>query len=311
MEYDPAWKENHQTAFLAGEYERLSSAIDEATEAGAGDAELAELAREEIDTLTQQRDEILKTLTGIVEGQKEEAQTPKQVVMEFRAGAGGDEANLFAQELRDMYMNFAQRKGMKVRIVDDLTLEIDSKEAYSLLKYETGVHRVQRIPETEKQGRVHTSTASIAVLPIREKSTVEINPADIEMEFSRSGGAGGQNVNKVETAVRLVHTPTGFEVRSSSERSQQANRERAMAMLTAKVEQLEEEKQAREHSEERRAQIGSGDRSEKIRTYNFPQDRVTDHRIKESWHGLPKIMAGELDPILDELQEREQSIAES
>jgi peptide chain release factor 1 len=161
------------------------------------------------------------------------------------------------------------------------------------------------VPLTEKSGRIHTSTASVAVLPIRAKSKIEINPADIRMEFSRSGGAGGQNVNKVETAVRLVHTPTGIEVRSSSERSQQANREKAMQILSAKLEQLHEEKEAREHAAERKAQIGTGDRSEKIRTYNYLQDRVTDHRINKSWHNLPKIMAGGIDDIIEELRARQ------
>jgi peptide chain release factor 1 len=164
------------------------------------------------------------------------------------------------------------------------------------------VHRVQRVPETEKSGRIHTSTASVAVLPIRAKSTVVINPSDIELEFSRSGGAGGQNVNKVETAVRLIHTPTGVDVRSSSERTQQANREKAMQILAAKLEQIAEERQAKAHAAERKEQIGTADRSEKIRTYNYLQDRITDHRIKESWHNLPKILAGDIDDIVVTLQ---------
>jgi peptide chain release factor 1 len=234
---------------------------------------------------------------------------PSSVVMEVRAGAGGNEATIFARDLKEMYQKYAESRGWKTRILDDLTLEISSPDAYDALRYETGVHRVQRVPLTEKSGRVHTSTASIAVLPIRAKSKIEINPADIKMEFSRSGGAGGQNVNKVETAVRLVHTPTGIEVRSSSERSQLANREKAMQILSAKLEQLHEEKEAREHAAERKAQIGTGDRSEKIRTYNYLQDRVTDHRIQKSWHNLPKIMAGGIDDIIEEL--RLQSVADS
>lgn len=310
MEFDPKWKENHETAYVAGEYERIQKELED-TKAAATDPELAELAEEDIKNLEAQLEETLKTLVSIVKKGEEEAKAPKRVVMEFRAAAGGDEANLFAQDLRDMYMRFGEKKGFSVRRLDDLTIEVDSKEAYKVLQWETGVHRVQRIPDTEKQGRIHTSTASVAVLPIREKNTFEINPADIEMEFSRSGGAGGQNVNKVETAVRLVHTPTGIDVRSSSERSQQANREKAHEMLAAKLEQLHKEKMAKEHREERQAQIGTGDRSEKIRTYNFPQDRVTDHRIKESWHGLPKIMAGELDPIIEALTAYSQGIAES
>ena len=228
--------------------------------------------------------------------------SPVSVVMELRAGAGGNEATIFARDLEEMYEKYAERRGWKTRIVDDLTLEIVSSQAYDALRYETGVHRVQRVPLTEKMGRVHTSTASIAVLPIRAKSSVDILPADIRMEFSRSGGAGGQNVNKVETAVRLIHIPTGIDVRSSSERSQLGNREKAMQILSAKLEQLNEEKEAREHAAERKAQIGTGDRSEKIRTYNYLQDRVTDHRLQKSWHNLPKILAGGIDDIIEALR---------
>lgn len=226
---------------------------------------------------------------------------PASIVMELRAGVGGNEAAIFARDLKEMYQKYAERRGWRTRMIDDLTLEIASGNAYDALRYETGVHRVQRIPLTEKSGRIHTSTASIAVLPIRAKSKVNISPADIEMEFSRSGGAGGQNVNKVETAVRLVHKPTGIDARSSSERSQFANREKAMQVLAAKLEFLHEEEEARKHAAQRKAQIGTGDRSEKIRTYNYLQDRVTDHRLKKSWHNLPKIMAGGIDDIVEAL----------
>jgi peptide chain release factor 1 len=190
----------------------------------------------------------------------------------------------------------------RVWVVDDLTIQIDSPEAYDALRFETGVHRVQRVPLTEKNGRIHTSTASVAALPIRTKAKVIIKPDDIEMEFTRSGGAGGQNVNKVESAVRLVHKPTGVDVRSSSERTQIANREKAMTILSAKLDRLAEEEEAKKHADLRSGQIGTGDRSEKIRTYNFPQDRVTDHRIKESWHNIPKIMLGYIEPIIEALK---------
>jgi peptide chain release factor 1 len=183
----------------------------------------------------------------------------------------------------------------------DAVFEIRGLGSYEKLRFETGVHRVQRIPSTEKQGRIHTSTASVAILPIRKKHKVEINPADIEMEFSRAGGAGGQNVNKVETAVRIVHKPTGIEARSQSERNQLGNREKAMAVLQAKLEQLQEDQERAKLSSDRKSQIGTGDRSEKIRTYNVPQDRITDHRLKESWSNLPKILAGNVGPILDAL----------
>lgn len=227
---------------------------------------------------------------------------PSSVVMELRSAAGGNEAFLFAHELKDMYQKYAEQRRWKARSIDDLSIEITGDGAYDALKYETGVHRVQRVPLTEKSGRVHTSTASVAVLPIRTKSKIDILPADIEMEFSRSGGAGGQNVNKVETAVRIIHKPTGIDVRSSSERSQLANREKAMQILSAKIDQLHEEEEDKKHAATRKAQIGTGDRSEKIRTYNYLQDRVTDHRLKESWHNLPKILAGGIDDIIESLR---------
>ncbi|MGH7175362.1 MAG: peptide chain release factor-like protein, partial [Minisyncoccia bacterium] len=263
---------------------------------------LLHLAEDDDARIDVRQREILAEIERILHKEKEEAARPSSVVLEVRAGAGGDEATLFAKELKDMYEKYSAVRGWRVKILDDLTFEIASADAYDALRYETGVHRVQRVPATEKSGRIHTSTASVAVLPIREKSKFEINPADIEMEFSRSGGAGGQNVNKVETAVRLIHKPSGIDVRASSERSQQANRQKAMQILSAKLEQLQEEEEAKKHAELRKGQIGTGDRSEKIRTYNFLQDRVTDHRLKESWHNLPKIMEGGIGDIISALQ---------
>ncbi len=302
MEYSPEFKTNHKTAYLAEEYERLDAEREDAVAAAGTDEELLAMAKEDEARIAERQQQILAEIEQILAKDKEEASLPKAVVLEFRAGAGGDEAALFAGELRDMYLKYAEGKRWRVTIIDDLTLQIDGQAAYEALQYETGVHRVQRVPLTEKNGRIHTSTASVAVLPIRQKPTVEIHPGDIEMEFSRSGGAGGQNVNKVETAVRLIHTPTGIDVRSSSERSQLANREKAMGILAAKLETLAVEEEAKKHAELRSGQIGTGDRSEKIRTYNFPQDRVTDHRLKESWHNLPKIMLGGIDPIIEALQ---------
>jgi peptide chain release factor 1 len=171
------------------------------------------------------------------------------------------------------------------------------------LRFETGVHRVQRIPATEKQGRIHTSTASVAIMPIRKKFTIELNPGDLEFETSRSGGAGGQNVNKVETAVRVIHKPTGESVRSTSQRSQLQNKEKAIEILRNRLQQMHDEAQAKKYDDKRAAQIGTGDRSEKIRTYNFPQDRITDHRIKQNWSNIPKIMSGDIQQILDDVQE--------
>lgn len=303
MDYSPEYKKNFATAYLAEEYERLSSDIESARTAAGEDIDLQALAGEDIASMEARQKEILGEIERILLKEKEEESKPHALVLEFRAGAGGDEATLFAKELRDMYQKYAEARGWKIRVVDDLTVEIAGADAYDALRFETGVHRVQRVPVTEKSGRIHTSTASVAALPIRAKPSVEINPTDIQMEFSRSGGAGGQNVNKVETAVRLVHVPTGIDIRSSSERSQQANRMKAMEILSAKLEMLHEEQEAKKHASERKEQIGTADRSEKIRTYNFLQDRVTDHRIKESWHNLPKIMLGGLDPIVEGLRE--------
>ncbi len=302
MDYSPEFKKNFATAYLAEEYERLDTEAREALEAAQGDPELLTIAEEDAVRLRVRQADILKEIETILKKDEEEASTPLSVVMELRAGAGGDEAAIFARDLKEMYQKFAESRGWKTRIIDDLTLEITGKGAYDALRYETGVHRVQRVPLTEKSGRIHTSTASVAVLPIRAKSKVQINPADIDMEFSRSGGAGGQNVNKVETAVRLIHRPTGIDVRSSSERSQLANREKAMQILSAKLEQLHEEEEAKKHAAERKEQIGTADRSEKIRTYNYLQDRITDHRINESWHNLPKRMLGDIGDIVEALQ---------
>jgi peptide chain release factor 1 len=301
MEYSAEFKNNHKTAYFAEEYERLGRELLESREAAGDDPQLQAMAAEDAVRVEEKQKEMLAEIERILDKDKEEAEKPKAIVLEFRAGAGGDEATLFAQELRDMYLKYAEGKRWKVRVIDELTLEIEGSAAFDALQYETGVHRVQRVPVTEKTGRIHTSTASVAALPIRTKPVVEINPADIEMEFTRSGGAGGQNVNKVETAVRLIHKPSGVDVRSSSERSQLANRQKAMEILSAKLEAFAIEEEAKKHSADRKSQIGTADRSEKIRTYNFLQDRVTDHRIKQSWHNLPKIMLGNIDPIVEAL----------
>jgi len=260
---------------------------------------------------------MIKQMDELLAGEAAQEEYPNEVVLEVRAGVGGEEAALFAEELAHMYMAYATTQGWGSRFLaesksdlggyKEASVEIKGKGVYKRLRFETGVHRIQRVPATEKSGRIHTSTASVAILPIRKKSKIEINPGDIDMEFSRAGGAGGQNVNKVETAVRLIHRPTGIDARSQSERSQAANREKAMAVLLAKVEALEEEKAHAAHSQERKDQIGTADRSEKIRTYNILQDRVTDHRVKESWHNLPAIFAGQIGPILDTLENPPQS----
>ena len=306
------FKSHPKTQFLASQFEQAYAKLAEAEALAASDPAMAELATEEIAQLTEQLTAQFAEMERIIEASKEEEAKPYGVVLEVRAGAGGDEASLFAADLASMYLKYAEQQGWRVITSHTSTsdaggykeaaFEILGPEVYEHLRYETGVHRVQRIPTTEKQGRIHTSTASVAILPLRKKPAIEINPSDIDMEFSRSGGAGGQNVNKVETAVRLIHRPTGIDVRCESERSQQKNREKAMALLTAKLESLHEEEEAKRHAAERKDQIGTGDRSEKIRTYNFPQNRITDHRIKQSWHAIEETLAGDLAPIIEALQ---------
>lgn len=302
------FKESFKTAYLAAEFERLSAEIAGVEGmATMDDPGLAALAEDDLKQLREAQAAVLTQMESIFASEKVEESKPKSVVLEVRAGAGGDEASIFADDLSLMYERFANMKRWQVKYLTDdkRNLEIIGKEAYDYLQFETGVHRVQRVPATEKSGRIHTSTATVAILPIREKPTIEINPSDIDMEFSRSGGAGGQNVNKVETAVRLIHRPTGIDVRSSSERSQKGNREQAMQILVAKLEMLHEEQEAKKLAFERKEQIGTGDRSEKIRTYNFLQDRVTDHRIKESWHNIASIMQGNIEDILDAIRNTE------
>jgi peptide chain release factor 1 len=295
-------KQNPKTQYLATLYENLLTQESEVQNLIESDPSMTELARDELASIDTQKKSLEEQFESILAGEKEEEEFPNEVILEARAGAGGDEAAIFASQLVELYERYAAVKGWSTKRLDDLTLEIRGKDAYKLLRYETGVHRVQRVPATEKQGRIHTSTASIAILPIRKKVSFEINPADLEMEYSRSGGAGGQNVNKVETAVRLIHKPTGIDVRSTAERSQHANRERAMTILTAKLQQLKEEEEAKKFAGDRKNQIGTGDRSEKIRTYNFPQDRVTDHRIRQNFSNVEGIMMGKIDKIIDALQ---------
>lgn len=306
------FKENHKTQFLASQFEAYQQKLQDAHTLASSDPEMAELAHEEIQTLTQQLASMYEEMSAIIEASKEEEAKPYGVILEVRAGAGGDEAALFAQELAQMYVRYADRCGWPHVVTSEsfaqsggykeATFEILHPAVYDALRYETGVHRVQRVPVTEKAGRIHTSTASVAILPLRKKPSIEVKESDIEQEFSRSGGAGGQNVNKVETAVRLIHKPTGIDVRSQSERSQLKNREKAMAILIAKLEALHDEEEAKRHADTRKNQIGTGDRSEKIRTYNFPQNRITDHRIKESWHNIEAVFQGDLDDMIKALQ---------
>jgi len=276
--------------------------------------EMAALAREELATLKQQQDRIIGELKLSL--LPKDTSAAKDAIVEIRAGTGGEEAALFAADLYRMYGRYAQSRGWQVELIDssqtekggfkEIVFEIKGKGAFGRLKYERGVHRVQRVPTTEASGRIHTSTATVAVLPEAEEIEIKINPDDIKMDFFRSGGAGGQNVNKVTTAVRLTHLPTGIVATCQDERSQIKNRTKAMAVLRARLYDREQRKQLQETTEDRRSQIGSGERAEKIRTYNFPQDRITDHRISLTLHNLPRIMDGELDDLIDALATSEQ-----
>ncbi|MFA7252259.1 MAG: PCRF domain-containing protein [Candidatus Paceibacterota bacterium] len=297
------FKNNKKTSYLAEEFLRLEKEENSVIEMSAQDPAMAEMAKEELASLTSQKEVIWKQMEEILTEEKKEEEFPNEAILEVRAGVGGDEAALFAEVLAKMYAGYAGIKGWSFSPVDEsrsdlggykeASFEIKGLGVYKELRYETGVHRIQRIPETEKNGRVHTSTASIAILPIRKKSNIEIKPADLMIETSRAGGKGGQNVNKVETAVRIVHKPSGLEVRCTAERSQSRNKEKAMAILLAKLEQQKAESDAIQFAKERKDQIGTADRSEKIRTYNILQDRVTDHRVKNSWYNIEKILQGE------------------
>jgi peptide chain release factor 1 len=271
-----------------------------------GDADLRALAREELPSLKSQRDDLEAQLKVLLI--PKDPNDEKDVIVEIRAGAGGDEASLFAAEVMQMYLRYADKRRWKSEILDlsggnvggikDVTMTLTGQAVYSSLKYESGVHRVQRVPATEAQGRIHTSTITVAVMPEAEDVDVQVKESDIEMQVMRSTGSGGQSVNTTDSAVRLIHKPTGIVVKCQQEKSQTKNRSMAMKMLRAKLYEIEQERIRSERDSLRKGQVGTGDRSEKIRTYNFPQDRLTDHRIGYTRHNLAAAMAGDIDDVV-------------
>ena len=310
-------QEQAELAPLVRAYERYKEvqAQLESARAMLEDEELAELAREEVAALERESQRLEEELKRLL--LPKDPNDERNVIMEIRAGAGGEEAALFAADLARMYMRYAERKGWDTEVLSsnptgiggykEIIFLVKGKGAYSRLKYESGVHRVQRVPETEASGRIHTSTATVAVLPEMEAVEVHIDPKDLRIETFRASGPGGQHVNRTDSAVRITHLPTGLVVTCQDAKSQLQNRQKAMQILRARLHAMEEARRLQELGEKRRSQVGTGERSEKIRTYNFPQNRVTDHRIGLTLYKLPDILDGDLDEIIDALITEEQT----
>jgi peptide chain release factor 1 len=289
---------------LAGELEENKLLLEDK------DPEMRSMARDEAARLGAERDQLSERMKLLL--LPKDPNDEKNILLEIRGGAGGEEAALFAADLFRMYSRYAERRRWKVEVLSasdaaaggfkEVVAQISGDKVYSALKYESGVHRVQRVPATEAQGRIHTSTATVAILPEAEEVDLKIDEKDLEIKVSRSGGPGGQSVNTTDSAVQILHIPSGIQIRCTTEKSQHKNRAQAMRILRAKLLEIEEEKRASAERDARRGMVGSGDRSEKIRTYNFPQDRLTDHRIGLTRHNLPNILDGELDPIIEALR---------
>ena len=307
----------------AEKYDDVKRELIENKELAEGDGELAELAQSEMEKLKQKKESLKKDLKTMIiqlkerQEQKQEGSSSDSVIMEIRAGAGGDEASLFAGDLFNTYNKFINNKNWNSKILDSnkaeiggyksITFKVEGSNAFSNLKYEGGVHRVQRVPETEKGGRIHTSTVSVAVLPEPDKKVdIEINPEDLRVDTYRASGPGGQYVNTRDSAVRITHKPTGVVVSSQNERSQNQNKENAMSILKAKILEHRQKKIREKQEKKRKSQIGQAKRSQKIRTYNYLQDRVTDHRIEKSWHNLESVLDGNLDQIITALKRAEE-----
>lgn len=294
-------------ALMGKKYFQCIDAIKETKEM-LSDPEMKEMAEIELENLNEEKEKLEKKLKE--ELTPKDPNDPKNIILEVRTGAGGEEAGIFAGELLRMYFRFAEKQGFSIEVVDinendnggisEGVAEISGKNVYKIFKFEMGVHRVQRIPKTESQGRIHTSTATVAVIPVSdENAEIKIRKEDVRVDTYRSSGAGGQHVNTTDSAIRLTHLPTGLVVTCQDGRSQHKNKEKAFQVLLSRLEQLDQEKKIEEGSFARSSQIGTGDRSEKIRTYNFPQDRLTDHRIKQNFSNLPSIMEGEIDNIIE------------